>query len=585
MSQKNTTPAASPPVTSEVANKPGLFSKDIWAVMPAVFLAACGGGGGGGGGAGGGISDTSPSPSSTPNSSPATPTLTSEQASRFLGQAAWGANPSTLKAVTDQGLSSWLAQQMAMSLTQSMTSWLIEKGYTDATVSGNINGDGGWTGAIWNKLFTAPDAFRQRAVLALSELFVVSALGLPISWKNFAIANYWEILEKNVFGNFRNLLEAVTLSSAMGSYLNMKGNQKANAATGRAPDENYAREVMQLFTIGLYKLNSDGSLQLNAQGQPIETYDNNDIQGLARVFTGWDLAEGSDPSGVLAPLAYRHGLPMVLNASLHSPEEKSFLGTVIPAGTLGAESLRIALDTLFMHANTAPFIAKQLIQRLVTSNPSPAYIERVAKAFINNGIGVRGDMKAVWTAVLMDAEALSASSSATFGKLREPMVRLIQWGRTFGATNADGLWALGYTSSETTLNQMPLFAPSVFNYFRPGYAPPNTALLQAQLVAPELQITAEPSVVGYVNYMAGTVNNARVVKVNYTTEKVLAATPSALVDHLNLYLAAGSISAANLALMTQAITTIAATTDAGLLNRVYAAIVLVMSSNDYLVQH
>ena len=583
MSQKNTTPAASPPVTSEVANKPGLFSKDIWAVMPAVFLAACGGGGGGG--AGGGISDTSPSPSSTPNSSPATPTLTSEQASRFLGQAAWGANPSTLKAVTDQGLSSWLAQQMAMSLTQSMTSWLIEKGYTDATVSGNINGDGGWTGAIWNKLFTAPDAFRQRAVLALSELFVVSALGLPISWKNFAIANYWEILEKNVFGNFRNLLEAVTLSSAMGSYLNMKGNQKANAATGRAPDENYAREVMQLFTIGLYKLNFDGSLQLNAQGQPIETYDNNDIQGLARVFTGWDLASSSDPSGVLAPLAYRHGLPMVLDASLHSPEEKSFLGTVIPAGTLGAESLRIALDTLFMHANTAPFISKQLIQRLVTSNPSPAYIERVAKAFINNGRGVRGDMKAVWTAVLMDAEALSVSSSATFGKLREPMVRLIQWGRTFGATNADGLWALGYTNSDTTLNQMPLYAPSVFNYFRPGYAPPNTALLQAQLVAPELQITAEPSVVGYVNYMAGTVNNARVVKVNYTTEKVLAATPSALVDHLNLYLAAGSISAANLALMTQAITTIAATTDAGLLNRVYAAIVLVMSSNDYLVQH
>jgi len=583
MTQQKITRAVSPPVTCEVANMPRLFSKEIWAVMPTVFLAACGGGGGGG--AGGGISDTSPSPSSTPNSSPATPTLTSEQASRFLGQAAWGANPSTLKAVTDQGLSSWLAQQMAMSLTQSMTSWLIEKGYTDATVSGNINGDGGWTGAIWNKLFTAPDAFRQRAVLALSELFVVSALGLPISWKNFAIANYWEILEKNVFGNFRNLLEAVTLSSAMGSYLNMKGNQKANAATGRAPDENYAREVMQLFTIGLYKLNSDGSLQLNAQGQPIETYDNNDIQGLARVFTGWDLAEGSDPSGVLAPLAYRHGLPMVLNASLHSPEEKSFLGTVIPAGTLGAESLRIALDTLFMHANTAPFIAKQLIQRLVTSNPSPAYIERVAKAFINNGIGVRGDMKAVWTAVLMDAEALSASSSATFGKLREPMVRLIQWGRTFGATNADGLWALGYTSSETTLNQMPLFAPSVFNYFRPGYAPPNTALLQAQLVAPELQITAEPSVVGYVNYMAGTVNNARVVKVNYTTEKVLAATPSALVDHLNLYLAAGSISAANLALMTQAITTIAATTDAGLLNRVYAAIVLVMSSNDYLVQH
>ena len=541
------------------------------AAAPSALLAACGGGGGSG-----------PSPTPTPTPTPVG--LTPEQASRFLGQAAWGANPTTLKALTDQGLNTWLTQQMAMPLSQSMTSWLIEKGYNDATVSGNINGDGGWTGATWNKLFNAPDAFRQRAVLALSELFVVSTLGLPISWKNFAIANYWEVLEKNVFGDFRSLLKAVTLSSAMGTYLNMKGNQKANAATGRAPDENYAREVLQLFTIGLYKLNTDGSLQLNGQGQPIETYDNNDIQGLARVFTGWDLAAGTDPSGVQASLAFRQGLPMALNASLHSSEEKRFLGTVIPAGTSGDKSLDIALDALFMHANTAPFIAKQLIQRLVTSNPSPTYVERVAKVFINNGSGVRGDMKAVWTAVLMDSEARSASKVNTFGKLREPMVRLVQWGRTFGATNADGLWTLGNTSAETTLNQMPLYAPSVFNYFRPGYAPPNTALLQAGLVAPELQIADEPSVVGYVNYMAGTVNNARVVKADYSTEKALAATPATLIDHLNLHLAAGAISAANRTLMTQAVTTIAATTDTGLLNRVYAAIVLVMSSNDYLIQ-
>ena len=564
------TTSTEPGLPAEKTKAQGLFSKAIGAALPAAFLSACGGGGS--------SSDTSPTPTPSPAG------LTPEQASRFLGQAAWGANPSSLKAVTDQGVNGWLTQQMAMPLSQSMTSWLIEKGYNDATVSANITGDGGWTGAIWNKLFTAPDAFRQRAVLALSELFVVSSLGLPISWKNFAIANYWEILEKNVFGNFRDLLNAVTLSSAMGSYLNMKGNQKANAATGRAPDENYAREVMQLFTIGLYKLNTDGSLQLNAQGQPIETYDNNDIQGLARVFTGWDLAAGTDPSGTLVSLAYRQGLPMALNASLHSPEAKSFLGTVIPAGTLGDKSLDIALDALFMHANTAPFIAKQLIQRLVTSNPSPAYIERVAKAFINNGSGVRGDMKAVWTAVLMDTEARTATSSTSFGKLREPMVRLVQWGRTFGATNADGLWTLGNTSAETSLNQMPLYAPSVFNYFRPGYAPPNTALIQSKLVAPELQITDEPSVVGYVNYMAGTVNNARVVKVDYTTEKALAATPSALIDHLNLHLAAGAISTTNRTLMTQAITSIAATTDTGLLNRVYAAIVLVMSSSDYLVQ-
>ena len=531
----------------------------------ASLLSACGGGG-----------------NATPTTQPAG--LTPEQIARFLGQAAWGSNPATLKAVTDQGLSEWLTLQMQMPLSQSMTSWLISKGFNDATVSSNINGDGGWTAAVWCKLFTAPDAFRQRAVLALSEVFVVSALGLPISWKNFAIANYWETLEKNVFGNFRGLLESVTLSSAMGSYLNMKGNQKANVQTGRAPDENYAREVMQLFTIGLYKLNTDGSLFLNDKGQAVETYDNNDIQGLAKVFTGWDLASGTDPSGALASLAFRQGLPMALNASLHSAEEKRFLGTVIPAGTLGAESLRIALDALFTHPNTAPFIAKQLIQRLVTSNPSPSYIDRVAKAFINNGSGVRGDMKAVWTAVLMDTEARTASNSTTFGKLREPMVRLIQWGRTFGATNTDGLWSLGYTSSETTLNQMPMYAPSVFNYFRPGYMPPNTGLTQAQLVAPELQITDEPSVVGYVNYMAGTINNARVVKADYTTEKALATTPSALIDHLNLHLAAGAISAANRTLIVQAITSITATTDAGLLNRVYAAIVLVMCSTEYLVQ-
>jgi uncharacterized protein (DUF1800 family) len=537
------------------------------AAAPSAVLAACGGGG----------ADTSPIPSLTSES------LTPVQASRFLGQAAWGSNPVTLMALTEQGLSVWLTQQMAMPLSKSMTSWLIENGY-NANVSSNINEAGGWNGAIWSKLFSAPDVFRQRAVLALSELFVVSVLGLPISWKNFAIANYWEILEKNVFGNFRSLLEAVTLSSAMGTYLNMKGNQKANAATGRAPDENYAREVLQLFTIGLYNLNTDGSLQLNAQGQPIETYDNNDIQGLAKVFTGWDWAAGTDPAGILDPLAYRHGLPMALKANLHSPEEKSFLDTVIPAGTSGTESLRIALDALFMHPNTAPFIAKQLIQRLVTSNPNAAYIDRVARAFINNGNGVRGDMKAVWTAVLMDTEARSSSSSTSFGKLREPMVRLVQWGRTFGATSDKGLWALGNTSADTGLKQMPLWAPSVFNYFRPGYSPPNTALSQNQLVAPELQIADEPSVVGYVNYMAGTVNNARDVKVVYSAEKALAATPAALIDHLNLHLAAGAISAANRTLITQAVTTIAATTDAGLLNRVYAAIVLVMSSNEYLIQ-
>jgi uncharacterized protein (DUF1800 family) len=437
---------------------------------------------------------------------------------------------------------------------------------------------------MWCKLFSAPDLFRQRATLALSELFVVSHLGLPISWRNFAIANYWETLEANAFGNFRNLLEAVTLSSAMGTYLNMKGNQKYDAKTGRSPDENYAREVLQLFTIGLYQLNIDGTLKLDAAGKPIETYDNNDIQGLARVFTGWNTATGTDPAGELAAAAYRHGLPMALNASLHSPEEKKFLGITIPAGTLGVPSLKLALDTLFQHPNTAPFVCKQLIQRLVTSNPSPAYVARVAKVFLDNGKGVRGDMKAVWAAILLDTEARQTTGLATYGKLSEPMVRLLQWGHTFQATSIDGAWSLGYTDSDTTLGQMPMRSPTVFNYFRPGYVPPNTQLASQNLVAPEFQILTEPTVVSYVNYMAGTVNNARNIKADYTYEKTIAADATVLVNHLNLCFASGALTSANQGLIVSALSTISTATEAGLLNRIYAAILLVMSSTDYLIQ-
>jgi len=465
-----------------------------------------------------------------------------------------------------------------------MTRWLIGKGFNDAAVSTNVNGDGGWTQAMWGKLFGATDPLRQRAAFALSELFVVSHLGLPITWRNFALANYWDVLEKNALGNYRDLLEGVTLSSAMGTYLNMKGNQKYNATTGRAPDENYAREVMQLFTIGLYELNSDGTQKLDSAGNPIETYDNNDVQGLARVFTGWDNATGTDPQGELAAVAYRHGLPMSFNASLHSPEEKKFLNTVIPAGTDGIKSLKTGLDALFNHNNTAPFVVKQLIQRLVTSNPSPAYVGRVVKVFENNGKNVRGDLKAVWSAILLDTEARQTNPAPSFGKLTEPVVRLLHWGHTFNATSSDGAWTLGYTDTDTTLGQMPLRAASVFNFFRPGYVPPQTQLAAQNLLAPEFQILTEPTVVSYINYMAGTVNNARNVKADYTYEKTLATDPASLVAHLNLCLAAGNVSDANLSLISGAVSSISATTDAGVLNRIYAAILMIMSSPDYLIQ-
>ena len=536
------------------------------------LLAACGGGGG-----------TSTTAAITPDNSLAN-NLALTDAARFLRQASWGGTSNEIKDLAATGQQGWLNAQFNAPQGQSLTRWLIEKGFNDASVSSNVNGDGGWVQSIWWKLFSASDLFRQRAALTLSELFVVSHLGLPFSWRNFAIANYWEILEANALGNFRTLLENVTLSSAMGTYLNMKGNQKYDAKTGRSPDENYAREVMQLFTIGLYQLNIDGTPQLDAQGKPIESYDNADIQGLARVFTGWNTATGTDATGELANAAYRHGLPMVLTASLHSPEEKKFLGVSIPAGTAGIESLRIALDTLFQHNNTAPFIAKQLIQRLVTSNPSPTYVARVAKIFVNNGKGVRGDMKAVWTAILMDTDARLANPPASFGKLSEPMVRLLQWGHSFRATSTDGAWTLGYTDAETSLGQMPMRSPSVFNFFRPGYVPPNTQAAAQNLVAPEFQILTEPTVVGYINYMAGTVNNARNIKADYSTEKALATDPTALVAHLNLCLASGALTSTSQSLIVNAITSISAATETGLLNRIYAAVLMVMSSTDYLIQ-
>jgi len=570
----HTSPASSISVTADesVHARTSNAAAILSTASVATLLQACGGG----------VGST---PSTVPL--PTGPTqlqVDNMNASRFLAQAAWGGNQAQIDNVRTTGTRAWLQFEMARPASQSMKDWLIAKGFSDASVSSNVNGEGGWVNAMWAKLFAGNDAVRQRAVLAWSEIFVVSALGLPISWRNFALANHWENLEKHAFGNFRNLLEAVTLSSAMGTYLNTKGNQKTDPTTGRAPDENYAREVMQLFTIGLYLLNADGTLKLDAAGKPIETYDNTDIQGLARVFTGWNTATGQDPQGLLAAAAYRHGLPMTLNASLHSSEEKHFLGVTVPAGTDGISSLKIALDTLFNHPNTAPFVCRQLIQRLVTSNPSSAYVGRVAKVFANNGQGVRGDLQAVWLAMLLDTEAAQVPSAASAGKLREPVVRLVQWGRTFQATSTDGMWSLGHTDADTALGQMPLLAPSVFNFFRPGYVPPNSELSKQGLVAPELQIATEPSVTGYINYIAGTVNNARNVQADYTAELALASTPAALLASLSLVLTAGTLSEANQSLIAQTIASMPDGTPAARSNRVYAALVLVMASADYLIQ-
>jgi uncharacterized protein (DUF1800 family) len=278
---------------------------------------------------------------------------------------------------------------------------------------------------------------------------------------------------------------------------------------------------------------------------------------------------------------------MINNAGQHETGSKVFLGTTIPQNTDAATSKKLALDAIFAHPNVPPFVSKQLIQHLVTSNPSPAYVGRISSIFTNNGNGVRGDLKAVVRAILTDTEARSSANttSTTFGKLREPVTRLTQWARAFGVTSPTSLWPFGNTSSSANrLAESPGHSPSVFNFFRPGYSPPGSTASAQSLVAPEFQLVNEPSVVAYINFMQSLiVNGAGEAKADYTALLALASDSQALLGELNLVLAANQIGAATIASMKTALDTIAVTTPAGQNNRVYAAVLLVMAAPEFLV--
>ena len=559
-----------PSVEREVGAADGAMA----ALLAGALLSACGGSG-----------SSSPSPTPAPTPVPPVPPPTAEtptatQASRFLAQASMGATREQIARVQAIGYAGWLDEQFAMAPSGTRWDWLVSKGL-DALA--NKNGEAGADPAIWRKMLSSPDTLRQRITLALSEIMVASVSGFNGGWKAFSAAAYLDLLEGQAFGNYRTLMQQVSTSAPMGEYLTFRGNVKFNATTGALPDENYAREVMQLFTIGLLQLNLDGTPKL-AAGAPQETYTLDDIPGLARAFTGWnyDLA-GADTN---TPDFKRR--PMSMTASRHETASKTFLGTTIPAGTSGEDSLRIALDAIFAHANVAPFIGRQLILRLVCSNPSPAYVTRVATVFNNDGAGVKGNLKAVIKAILLDDEARNAARLAdpAFGKQREPVLRLAAWARAFKADSIANSWTVGNTSDPATrLGQSPLRSSSVFNFFRPGYVPPNSAIGSAGMVAPEFQITNESSVVGYVNYMQSVVKTgAGDVKADYASLMPLADNAQALLDELNLLLAASQLSTATLSLMQGAIGSMAAGTDPARLNRIYAALVLVLAAPEFVIQ-
>lgn len=504
------------------------------------------------------------------------------EAARFLAQATLGANKADITVMQSTRYADWIDSQFRTPQSQSHYDWMTAQGYA---VVANISSYAGMDHSIWRKLISSPDALRQRVTLALSEILVVSAAGVAVSWRQFVVASYLDILESNAFGNYRDLLGQMAMSPAMGVYLTYRGNQKANTVTGSQPDENFARELMQLFSIGLLLLNQDGTPKL-VNGNTVETYGQDDVSGMARVWTGWDI-DSTGYIGGYGPDSTKK--PMIQIAGRYETGSKTFLGVTIPAGTSAADAAQIALDTVFNHPNTAPFVCKQLIQRLITSNPTAAYVSRVASAFVDDGSGVRGNLRAVIKAVFLDPEArdMALASDAAFGKLREPAVRFLNWARAFGANSATDAWAVGDLSDPATkLGQSPMRSASVFNFFRPGYVPPGSDLSGLGLVAPEFQITNESSIPGYVNFMQRAVSGVGIgdVRANYASLLAVVADSAALLAELNLVLAANQLPAATLASLKTALDTVAVNTDAGKLNRIYAAMVLVMASPSYIAQ-
>jgi uncharacterized protein (DUF1800 family) len=525
-----------------------------------------------------------------PVTDPAMGSTARANAARLLVQATYGPTLSAINEAAESGVNNWITQQFS---TASMdTHWeyaIVRKGPPGCTVC-----DSQYVNAVmesfWLQAVRGPDQLRQRTVLALSEIFVISDLNSSISGNTQAHASYLDMLSRNAFGNFRQLLEQVSTHPSMGAYLSHFQNEKEDPATGRIPDENYAREVMQLFTIGLWELNPDGTRRRDGSGNFIPTYSQADVSGLARVFTGWSW-NGPDKSygrwkGWTDGQNWRE--QMQNYPQFHSTGEKRFLGVTVPPNTSGEQSLRIALDTMFNHPNVGPFIGRQLIQRFVTSNPSPAFVGRVAAAFNNNGQGVRGDMRAVLRTVLLDFEARdpNTSNQANWGKLREPMVRFGAWMRAFDARAANGYYRIwNLEDNVSSLGQNPLRAPSVFNWFRPDYAPPGQVLSQG-LVAPEFQITHDTTVTGYANFVAHTVErghgyNDGAIRGNYAAELPLSSNPAALMDRLNLLLTAGRMTPATRQTIINAINEVPVSEAA---RRVHIAIALTMISPEFIVQ-
>jgi uncharacterized protein (DUF1800 family) len=530
------------------------------------------------------------------------------QAARLLQQASFGPTTVELNTLVSMSDAEWIDRQLAMPAGNDFVP-AVQRLYDQGAAFRPGGASYDTTTPVrtfWAATATAPDQLRKRVMLALQEIIVVSQADSNLFSHTRAYAAYLDMLNRHAFGNYRALLEDVALSPVMGIYLSHMRNRKEDPATGRVPDENFAREVMQLFSIGLVELNQDGTPRLDGNGQPIETYNNADVMNLAKVFTGWSWAF---PDAQLTENNFRFGNPnyapgsdlqidlqrMKAYPNQHSTSEKRlFAGkpsaVVIPANTQAADSLRIALDTLFNHPNVGPFIGRQLIQRLVTSNPSPAYVARVAAAFANNGAGVRGDMAAVIRQILLDPEARQAPGTG-FGKLREPILRVAQFMRAFNVASTTGNFQMAFDLD--SLSQRPFNEPSVFSFFRPGYVPPNTVLADAGVTAPEFQLVNETTAPLWVNLAEtmvgsglGSAPAGRDVVADFSTLAGWSAAGNvdAILEALNQLLLGGRMSAALRTDILDAMAGVTGSTDASHLNRAKVAVFMALASPEFLIQ-
>lgn len=530
------------------------------------------------------------------------------EAARFLLQATFGPTPAEIDALARSTPAQWISRQMAIPPRADYVDHVQAKFALGAEYRpGGGKYTDAWVGErFWALAATANDPLRQRVGFALHHIFMTSQADSNL-WKHSrAYARYLDVLNQHAFGNFRSLLDEMALSPVMGIYLSHMRNRKEDPATGRLPDENFARELMQLFTIGLHELEPDGTPRLDARGQPIETYGNADVMALAKVFTGWSWAF---PDNQLTDNRFRWGNPdysaagdtgidllkMRAYPGQHSQAEVVlFAGkpqaVVIPGSATPERRLKLALDALFLHPNVGPFIGRQLIQQLVTSAPSPAYVSRVAAAFANNGRGVRGDMAAVVRAVLLDPEARSTPAPG-FGKLREPVLRVTHWMRAFGARSVSGQYTMAWELDP--LAQRVLRAPSVFGWFRPGHVPPGTDFAARGATAPEFQLVNESTSAAWVNHVEAMVGwglgwngSSTDVSATLAAQAQLAASGNleALVQDLDVLLFAGRMSASLRQDLLDAIAGVGGTDANSHTQRARIAVYVAMSSPEFLAQ-